>query len=113
MNRREFVYAFGLASLSLIFSGCTSAGLTAGSPQRKGPPSHAPAHGYRRKNRHGLEMTFDSSIGVYVMLNYPMHYYWDGRYYRKRKDTWETSADIDRKWKGIKKEQLPRGLAGK
>ena len=58
-------------------------------------------------------MTFDSNLGVYIMMGYPMHYYWDGRYYRKSNNRWESSKDIKKKWKGIKKQKLPKGLKNK
>jgi len=47
------------------------------------------------------------------MMKYPMHYYWDGRYYRKGKNQWESSKDINKKWKSIKEQQLPKGLQNK
>ena len=113
MNRRKFISVFSLTSVAFLFSACASTGVMVSQPGGKGPPSHAPAHGYRRKNRQGLEMTFDSSLGVYIMMKYPMHYYWDGRYYRKGKNQWESSKDINKKWKSIKKQQLPKGLQNK
>lgn len=113
MNRRKFIHAIGLASVSFLLFSCTSTGIMVGQPGGKGPPPHAPAHGYRRKNRQGLQMTFDSNLGVYIMVDYPMHYYWDGRYYRKSKKKWESSQNINKQWKSIKKQQLPRGLQNK
>ena len=58
-------------------------------------------------------MTFDSNLGVYIMMGYPMHYYLDGRYYRKSKNQWESSRDIKKKWKKTKKHKLPKGLNNK
>ena len=110
MNRRKFIRVISLASVAFLLSGCTSTGVVVGQSGIKGPPQHAPAHGYRRKNRQGLEMSFDSNSGVYIMIDYPMHYYWDGRYYRKSKNQWETSKDINKKWKSVKKQKLPEGL---
>ncbi len=110
MNRRKFIHVFSLVSVAFLISGCTSTGVYVGQSGAKGPPPHAPAHGYRRKNRHGRHMTFDSNLGVYIMMDYPMHYYWDGRYYRKGKHQWESSKDINKKWKNIKKQKLPKGL---
>ena len=113
MNRRTFIHLFTLAGAALLLSACVSTGATVGHTGAKGPPPHAPAHGYRRKNRHGIEMTFDSHLGVYALLNYPMHFYLDGNYYRKSKNKWESSKDIHRKWKSIKKQELPKGLQNK
>jgi hypothetical protein len=113
MNRRKFISVFSLGSVAFLLSACASTGIMVDQPGGKGPPPHAPAHGYRRKNRQGMEMTFDSHLGVYIMMNYPMHYYFDGRYYRKNKNKWESSKDINKKWKGIKKQKLPKGLQNK
>ena len=54
-----------------------------------GPPPHAPAHGYRRKQQQAYhhqggdaKLAFDSDLGVYVVLDLPHHYYFDGVYLR-------------------------------
>ena len=33
-----------------------------------GPPAHARAHGYRRKQVHGYDLVYDSSLGLYVVV---------------------------------------------
>lgn len=113
MNRRGFIHALSLACIAVLLPGCASTGVTIGQPVKKGPPPHAPAHGYRRKNPHGLDMTFDSGLGVYIMMDFPMHYYWNGIYYRKHGNQWESSKFIDKKWKRVKKGNLPKGLQKK
>lgn len=112
MDRREFISVFGYAGGALLITGCVAPGIMLHIPGKKGPPHHAPAHGYRRKNRHGMEMTFDSNMGIYIMLDYPTYYYWEGTYYRRSNDYWESSNDI-KKWKKVSKHKLPKGLKNK
>jgi hypothetical protein len=81
-----------------------------------GPPPHAPAHGYRRKHHdahhHGeLELVFDSGLGVYVVVGFPLHYWLDGTYYRERSGSFEIAASIDGPWRTSA--SVPPGLAGK
>ena len=81
-----------------------------------GPPPHAPAHGYRHKQhtRSGnLELRFDSTLGVYVVIDLPNHYYWDGYYLRIEDGSWYASTDIEGRWKLRSSGSLPPGLRKK
>jgi len=60
----------------------------------KGPPAHAPAHGYRRKQVAGMELVFDSGRGVYLVVGLTDHYYHEGYFYRLRGGLWEMSKPI-------------------
>lgn len=129
MNRRKFINMTLLSSVALVIQGCSTRGVTTGQKnqkgppphapaygyrhKQKGPPPHAPAHGYRRKNQDGFAIQFDPHIGVYILLNYPMHYYWNGIYYRKNKNRWESTKDINKKWKRVEKQKMPKGLQRK
>ena len=75
-----------------------------------GPPVHAPAHGYRRKHVHGMELVFDSGRGVYVVVGLTDHYYHDGYFYRLRGGLWEMSLKPDCDWKLVSESSLPAGL---
>ena len=75
-----------------------------------GPPAHAPAHGYRRKHVHGMELVFDSGLGVYVVVGLSDHYYHDGYFYRLRGGIWEMSLKPDGHWKIVSDTSLPIGL---
>jgi hypothetical protein len=80
---------------------------------RGGPPPHAPAHGYRRKHkaRHGhVELVYDSGLGVYVVVGWPVHYFHDGRFYRVREHRWEACDDLKGAWVVVSADVLPRGL---
>lgn len=91
--------------------------------ERRGPPAHAPAHGYRRKHEEtherarlpqGVKLVFDRQLGVYVLLGLADHYYDGHRYYRRRHDEWQASLELDRGWARLAIGSLPRGLrAGK
>jgi hypothetical protein len=76
----------------------------------KGPPAHAPAHGYRRKHVAGMELVFDSGRGVYIVVGLPNHYYHDGYFYRLRDGLWEMSLKHDGDWKVVSQKSLPLGL---
>ena len=75
-----------------------------------GPPAHAPAHGYRRKHMSGLELVFDSGLGVYVVVGHSDHYYHDGYFYRLQGGLWEMSLSLDGHWKVAPEKSLPAGL---
>ena len=67
---------------------------------RKGPPPHAPAHGYRHKhNRDGVVLVYDTGIAVYVVSGYKNCWYNDGVYFRLSGSTWEMSARLGGPWK--------------
>ncbi len=75
-----------------------------------GPPAHAPAHGYRRKHVHGMELVFDSGRGVYVVVGLSDHYYHDGYFYRLRGSSWEMSLKPNSGWKVVSGKSLPMGF---
>jgi hypothetical protein len=81
-----------------------------------GPPSHAPAHGHRRKHQHhagNVELAFDTDLGVYVVLNLPNHYYWEGTYLRIESGHWYASADPYAKWRPHRAGSVPPALRKK
>jgi hypothetical protein len=78
-----------------------------------GPPPHAPAHGYRHKHRHGVELIYDAELKVYVVAKHPHHYYRDDCYYREGRKGWEISASIEGPWKAVADDKLPSGLQKK
>lgn len=80
---------------------------------RSGPPAHAPAHGYRRKHVQGVEVVFDSGLGVYVVVGLSDHYYHDGYFYRLNGGIWEMSVKPEGSWKIVATTSLPMGLQAK
>ncbi len=78
--------------------------------KRTGPPAHAPAHGYRRKHAAGVDLVYDSGLGLYIVVGLSDHYYHDGYFYRLRGDLWEMSLRHDGGWKVVSGNSLPAGL---
>jgi len=84
--------------------------------EKRGPPPHAPAHGYRHKHKaHAgeVELVFDSGLGVYVVLGWPGHFYDQSHYYRQDGGVWQVSARLDGGWVAASTKKLPPGLAKK
>src|SRR4030042_4062356 len=75
-----------------------------------GPPAHARAYGYHRKQIAGVELIFDSGLGLYVVDGRPNHYYYDGYFYRLQGTVWEMSLQPDEGWTCVSIHSLPRGL---
>ena len=78
-----------------------------------GPPPHAPAHGYRYKHQNGVELVYESKIGVYVVVGYTEHYFYKDRYYRWNGASWEVSSKIKKGWAPVSEKKLPPGLRKK
>ena len=78
-----------------------------------GPPAHAPAHGHRRKQVCGVELVFDTGLGLYVVVGHPNHYYCDGYFYRLTGSVWEMSLRFDGGWAVRAGKPLPPGLRAK
>ncbi|PHS71467.1 MAG: hypothetical protein COB23_00355 [Methylophaga sp.] len=76
---------------------------------KKGPPPHAPAHGYRHKHKN-RDLIFDSGIGVYVVAHLTNHFYDNGLYFRLRDGNWEMSVSLDSGWKYADPYIVPKGL---
>ena len=75
------------------------------------PPPHAPAHGYRHKHaHHGVELVFDSALGVYAVMGLADHFFYDGHYYRQLAGGWEMSVRIDGGGAVASHAKLPRHL---
>ena len=99
----------------LITSSCSSTGVyhLPGRRVGHGPPPHAPAHGHRRKQVCGVELVFDTGLGVYVVVGHPDHYYCDGYFYRLTGGVWEMSLRFDGCWAVRAGKPLPLGLRAK
>lgn len=77
---------------------------------KKGPPAHAPAHGYRHKRVHEPELRFDAGLGVHVVVGHAGLYFSDGTYLRFSGGDWSASVAVSGPWKPIGVKKLPRGL---
>ncbi len=74
-----------------------------------GPPPHAPAHGHRA-HAHGVEVVFDTGLGVYGVVGWPGVYYHDDRFYRNVDGFWEAGPELRGPWARVKRKALPPGL---
>ena len=81
--------------------------------RKSGPPSHAPAHGYRHKHETGAKIVFDSHLGVYIVEGKTDVYFHDGWFVRIRSGIWQVSATIDGQWKTQSTNWIPPGLRSK
>ena len=90
----------------------TTVAVGAGHSHGHAPPPHAPAHGYRRKH-HGGEIEYDSAWGVYVVVDFPSHYYYGDHYYRYHDSHWQVGLRVDGPWKTVSHEALPARIRGK
>ena len=125
MRRGMLASVFVVGILAVALSGCghissitigKSGSSTIHERVGHGPPSHAPAHGQRRKQQRsddGLRLAFDSDLGVYVVVDIPNYYYWDGYYLRIEGDRWYSSARVKGEWTPRSPASLPPGLRKK
>ena len=115
MKVKSFLLWTAVVVLVVLTSSCSTT-VSYRSPDKKrghGPPSHAPAHGYRRKLPSKVEVVFDSNFGVYVVVGLEKHFWLDGQYYRFCNGQWELSMTIENGWKVVGEKKLPPGLRKK
>ena len=101
--------------LCFTFTSCSShhhSGYYSSSKNKRGngPPPHAPAHGYRHKHQHGTQLVYNSELGVYVVIDFPNHYFYEGHYFRLGGKNWEISTHINGPWIVAANDVLPCGL---
>jgi hypothetical protein len=76
---------------------------------RRGPPPHAPAHGYRHKHHHhGVELVFDSHAGVYVVVGWDDVFFHRDHFYRVVDGVWQISVRVDQDWAPVQERKLPK-----
>ena len=112
---KNYLVVVLLASVILAISGCSvvlhrdrASGREGG--DRYGAPPDSPEHGYRYKQSDGIELIFDSGIGVYVVSGNSYEYYHQGIYYRWNNNSWEESPQINEGWAPAPEERVPPGL---
>ena len=113
MNRRHFI-SVSLAALATVsISGCHPYRREPYEPDYHGPPPWAPAHGYRHKHRSGVDLVYDAGLGVYIVVGWPNHYFYDGHFYRHRQGHWEESREFNDHWHRPPSGRVPPGLKGR
>jgi hypothetical protein len=102
----------------VCFSGCNTLGVGiqgSGSSNPKyhkqGPPSHAPAHGYRDKHHDGNELEYDKELGVYIVVNAPETYFGNNLYIRlSTSGKWIVSIKLEGAWRIAVENEVPYKL---
>ena len=80
-------------------------------PRGKGPPAHAPAHGYRRKfQQDGVTLELDTGRNVYVVIELEDVFFFEKRYFRCAEQRWFASARPDGGWVLVALADVPVGL---
>jgi hypothetical protein len=109
--------ALGIAALAFVASGCVHEVHHHHHDKHKahkgGPPPWAPAHGYRHKHHHGVELVFDAGLDVYVVVGHPGIYFRSDEYYCLRGGEWYAGPRFDGPWKATRLDHLPPGLRKK
>jgi len=81
---------------------------------KNGPPDHAPAHGYRKKQHVGnanVVLEYDTELGLYIVIDQDDCYYNAGQFFRLDSGAWEWSVRIEGPWKPVDdRNDLPPGL---
>jgi hypothetical protein len=80
-----------------------------------GPPDHAPAYGYRKKQgNETVVLVYDAEMDLYIVSGQEDCYYTAGQFYRRVQGAWEWSVCIDGPWKAVaRRNDLPPGLRKK
>ncbi len=124
MSTRNYLLIAALVSTGFVLSACNAMigyshtanppvaerQITPPPPPPPGPPPHAPAHGYRCKNSEGVQLMFDSGMGLYLVVGYRDYYFNEGRYYRWHGSAWQVSRHINRGWGPASDKAVPPGL---
>lgn len=121
MYRVRTLMIIVLAASAAALVGCSSKVVSKSASSREvvmtgkdtGPPDHAPAHGYRKKQQGNADvvLVYDSKIDVYVVSGYDDCYYTAGQFYRLVQGAWEWSVCIEGPWKAVAhRNDLPPGL---
>lgn len=58
----------------------------------------------------GVELRFDSELGVYVVVGEKNRYYLNGVYYLLTVEGWSVAIEYDGPWQRVSTEKLPPGL---
>ncbi len=102
-----------ISLLSLFLIGCVdSASVRYGDAKphyKNAPPPHAPAHGYRHKHKKH-NMSYDSGLSVYVVMDLANHYFDNGTYYRYSDGNWQVSTSIGGHWENTIGRAVPSKL---
>ena len=107
----------GTLLMGTMFSGCETLSLQSDSSARpgkgKGPPAHAPAHGYRKKHQDGTNLVYDSGLGLYGVVDFPGVYHFDNKYFRYLDGRWQVRVALRDAWVSATTRDVPASLKKK
>ncbi len=69
----------------------------------------APRHGHRRHYQNH-ELSYDSRVGAYVIINQPGIYFYNKRYLRWNRGAWQSANKLNGTWRPAKKQYVPNDL---
>ena len=111
MKSSQYSFKPIIAAVLLSCLACASGGYTEVAP---GPPSDAPAYGYRHHHPNDrILLVYNPALRVYTVTGYPNYYYSGGRYYRVRGTTWYRTSRLDGPWRVVSYKSVPAGLQKK
>jgi len=109
-NRGNALLLTAMVGAVVAVTGCV------GYPAHRGgvyaAPPYAPENGYRQ-SYYGHDLRYDGSLGVYLILDRPHHYYYRDNYYRYDAGRWYYTRDLNKRWRSYDERKLPPGLAKK
>jgi len=120
MNGMRSILHCGLllvAATSMV--GCASGQATQSSPDSSAvqratkAPQTTPGDEGRLVTNQGVELRFDSELGVYVVVGESNLYYLSGVFYRLGAEGWAVAIQYDGPWQAVAREKLPPGLRSK
>ena len=74
---------------------------------KSGPPPHAPAHGYRHHHHHGVDLVFDTGLGVYLVADVSELFFFNDLYIRYQDSHWQVSVKLDGPWRSANEREVP------
>jgi hypothetical protein len=115
--RKIHLPVLGVAALAFAATGCVHEvhhHHDKPKAHRGGPPPWAPAHGYRHKHHdHGVELVFDTDLGVYIVVGHPGIYFRADAYYCLIDGEWRRGPRWNGPWGYAVVDDLPPGLRKK
>lgn len=87
----------------------TDTGLERGSPSARSASPRS-AHGYRHKHHDGVDLRYDTKLGLYVVIGHRDTWFVDDLYLRWTKGAWQSSVRIGGNWAAMSVEKIPESL---
>jgi len=73
------------------------------------PHNAAPRHGFRRTYQ-GHELSYDTGVGAYAIIDRPGVYFHNNRYLRRHNGVWQSSKKLNGGWLSATERHVPRKL---